>query len=212
MGIRTRTPQQMGEIVVHYKIQVLYVPVRPFISFHFISTFNPQFAFVFSRTRSVFTTVLKQGPDHPCVLGGDGNRCAVATTPSLRSLTHSMAGSDFRWTIGTTGVPLWTKKSAPSTTSATTAVAVLGPTPQIFAGSWQTSLSRKTASICWSKYLIFSLICSSKSMEDADDIACQLGDIHRWIAYDLRYRSLGNRGRLWDGYTTLATEAAHLRG
>ncbi|CAD7026891.1 hypothetical protein RHAB21_01311 [Pseudorhizobium halotolerans] len=39
----------------------------------------------------------------------------------------------------------------------------LGPTPRIFAIRWQTSLSRKTASICLSKYLIFWLSCRRKA-------------------------------------------------
>ncbi len=49
-----------------------------------------------------------------------------------------------------------------------------------------------------------------ESMEGADDIACQLGDIDRWIVYDLRYCSLSNRGQLCDGYTALEKQAPTL--
>ncbi|MCY1239286.1 hypothetical protein D9M72_520740 [compost metagenome] len=49
-----------------------------------------------------------------------------------------------------------------------------------------------------------------EGMEGADDITCQLGDIDPWIADDLRYRSLGDRGGLYDRYTALEKQAPHL--
>lgn len=50
-----------------------------------------------------------------------------------------------------------------------------------------------------------------EGMERADDIACQLGDVDPWIIDDLRYRSLGDRSRLCDRYTTLEKQTSHLR-
>lgn len=49
-----------------------------------------------------------------------------------------------------------------------------------------------------------------EGMEGADDITCQLGDIDPWIADDLRYRWLGDRGGLCDRYTALEKQAPHL--
>lgn len=50
-----------------------------------------------------------------------------------------------------------------------------------------------------------------EGIERADDIACQLSDIDRWIVDDLWYHSLGDRSRLCDRNAPFEKQAPHLR-